>query len=293
MRVLITGGCGFIGRNLVRHLLAAQDEVVVVDPKQADLPLSVHHIQSCIEDVSPESVGPLDGIVHLAAESGVAYSVSEPVASFLSNAHMTLAALEIARRLGCYAVLASSGAAVGSTYGALSEARVCRPTSPYGASKLALEGLLDAYRGSYGLAGAALRLSNVYGPFSEHKTTAVHAFVRNALHNRDLTIHGTGSKSRDFVFVEDVARVIRDCVATQTQGLYHVASGVETTVSQLASRVVTITGSQSNIVHLPDLPGEVETSHVDMTFAREHLVHSPTTGLDQGLGATVAWYRSL
>ncbi len=211
--VLVTGGCGFIGVNLARNLLAAGYEPVAYDnlstgrlgDGQAAGYTDVIEADILDADALAAAARGVYGVVHLAARTGVIDSVNDPRGDLETNVVGTLNALIAARdgRASGF-VLASSGAPLGSVEPPGHEKLAPRPLSPYGTSKLAGEGLCSAFAGSYGLAANALRFTNVYGPFSYHKGSVVAAFMKRIMDGDPLVIYGDGNQTRDFLYVDDL-----------------------------------------------------------------------------------------
>lgn len=302
-RVLVTGGCGFIGANLLRLFRERGDwELRVVD----DLRKGVReHVPSDLAQVivgdcadpgvMSAALEGVQAVVHLASETGVQPSVEDPVKDFEGNAATTFRVLEACRLAGVERfVLASTGAAAGEVDGAIHEEVVPKPVSPYGAGKLAGEAYARAYAASFGLSTAALRFSNVYGPYSLHKKwNAVPAFIKRCLAGESMTIYGDGGQSRDFVYVEDLCDAIhRALSADGLQGeIFQVATGVETTIKDLAELVRKVVGADVEIQHEPKREGEVYRTKVDITKIRRDLGYEPAISLEEGIRRTADWYR--
>lgn len=300
-RVLITGGCGFIGANLVRWLgdrtgwslrvvddlrtgtsdnLAGRAEIVVGDVADAAL------LERALEGV--------DAVIHLASQTGVAPSVEDPVRDFEGNTRATFFTLEGCRRHGIeHFVYASSGAALGDVEPPLHEELVARPLSPYGAGKLAGEGYCRGYAGSFGMHTVALRFANVYGPFSAHKNNAVPNFIAGCLRGEAIEIFGDGGQTRDFVYVEDLcAGIVAALESEGTSGeVFQLGTGVETSILELVEVIQEATGFRGEVRRHPGRPGEVRRSRVDISKARRLLGFDPRVGLAEGISRTAAWYR--
>jgi UDP-glucose 4-epimerase len=300
--VLITGGCGFIGANLVRFLRERSSwSLRVVDDLRtgtADY-ISDGLAEVRIGDVAdPEVLEPaldgVDAVVHLASQTGVAPSVEDPVADFEGNTRTTFRVLDVCRRRGVgRLVFASSGAAVGEVEGVMDEDVVPRPLSPYGASKLAGEAYCRAFSASFGMRCVALRFSNVYGPFSAHKRNAVPNFIKRSLTGEPIEIYGDGTQTRDFIFAEDLCEAIRLAMVADGIGgeVFQVATGVETSVRALAEVTQDVVGGPGEIRLEPKRPGEVYRTRVDISKIRRVLGFEPAVELEDGLARTAAWYR--
>ncbi|MDQ3660166.1 MAG: NAD-dependent epimerase/dehydratase family protein [Actinomycetota bacterium] len=301
-RVLITGGCGFIGANLVRYLRErTQWSLRVLDDLRAGgrADLNDGLADVVVGDVSDRETARsalqgVDAVIHLAAQTGVAPSLEDPERDFWGNAAATFSMLESCRRMGVgRLVFASSGAALGDVEPPLHENLVPRPLSPYGAGKLAGEAYCCAYAGSFGMHTVALRFANVYGPFSRHKPNAVPLFITRALRGEALEIYGDGSQTRDFIYVEDLCEgVHRALTAEGAAGeVFQLGTGVETSVRRLAETVQNVLGG-TEVVFKPARTGEVRRSRVDVSKARSMLSFEATVQLGTGVERTARWFRS-
>jgi UDP-glucose 4-epimerase len=301
--VLVTGGCGFVGANLVRFLKERTDWRlrVVDDLRKGNRDHVGDDLAGTIvgdvadRDVLAIALDGVEAVIHLASETGVVPSVEEPGRDFEGNILPTFRLLEAcrARGIGRF-VFASTGAAVGEVPPPIHEEVLPKPLSPYGAGKLAGEAYCHAYAASFGMETAALRFSNVYGPFSLHKRgNAVPQFIKRCLRGDDLVIYGDGTQTRDFIYVEDLC----DCIhrATITDGVagevFQVATGVETPILDLARLVQKITGASTEIRFAPPRAGEVYRSRADISKAGKLLGFRPAVSLDEGIARTADWYR--
>ncbi|MGH2735510.1 MAG: NAD-dependent epimerase/dehydratase family protein [Actinomycetota bacterium] len=301
-RVLVTGGCGFVGANLVRYLGAHTDwKLRVLDDLRSG---DERHVDEGLGEVLIGDIGDaallghalegVDAVVHLAAQTGVIPSVENPVRDFEGNAVATFRTLEACRVQGINRfVFASSGAALGDVTSALHEGIVPHPLSPYGAGKLAGEAYCQSYASAYGMHTAALRFSNVYGPYSTHKNNAIPNFIKATLLGEALEIFGDGSQSRDFIHVDDLCDAIYRAVVTEdARGeVFQVATGVETTVLELIDAVQRAVGEKTAVNFGQRRAGEVYKSSVDISKVREVLGFEPRVRLDEGLSRTASWYR--
>lgn len=302
-RVLVTGGCGFIGANLVRLLRERTDwQVRVLDDLRTGQRayLTDDLAEVVVGDAGdPATLGPalegVDAVVHLASETGVAPSVADPARDFEGNLGVTFRVLDGCRTGGVpRLVFASTGAAAGEVAPPIHEEVVPKPVSPYGAGKLAGEAYCRAFAASFGLHTVALRFSNVYGPFSAHKrNNAVPRFVKQGLAGEDLVIYGDGGQTRDFIYVEDLCdAILRALTADDVAGeVFQVATGVETSIRDLAQLALQVTGSSARVLHEPKRAGEVYRTSVDISKIRSRLGFEPQVPLAEGLARTAAWYR--
>ena len=302
-RVLVTGGAGFVGATLVRRLVGSGYEVRVLDN------LSTGHA-SHIEGAGAELVEgdirdastldrALDGagsVVHLAASGSVVMSVENPAANFDVNVFGTFQVLDAARRAGIgRVVLASTGGAlIGDAVPPVNEGSLPKPISPYGASKLAAEGYAHAFAKAYGLGTVSLRFANVYGPWSARKKGAMTLFFRAIDAGEPIVIYGDGSASRDYTHVDDICRALQQALESDLEGgtVLHIASGVETTVKELADLCRAAAGLPEHPVeYRPRRAGEVERNFATYDLARELLGYEPTIGREEGIRRTWEWFE--
>jgi UDP-glucose 4-epimerase len=325
LRWLVTGGCGFIGTNLVAALhaegghrirvydnlsvggeadLAEAAPVRLVDRdalrpmdrgNHAEVELVVGDILDAV--LLARAAAGAEAVVHLAASTGVQQSIADPVADCRANAEGTLNALLAARAAGASRfVFASSGAPLGAVEPPVHERLAPRPMSPYGASKLAGEGYCSAFAHAFGLATVALRFGNVYGPRSSHKSSVVARFIRRALAGEPLEVHGDGGQTRDFIYIDDLVRAIRLAAGGPDVAgeVFQIATARETSVAELVATLVPALRSAGvpavEVRHGPPLAGEMRRSFADTSKARDRLGWRAEVDLAEGLRRTVAWY---
>ncbi len=305
MRVLLTGGAGFIGSHVAERLLSRGHEVAIVDDlsagKKENLPegASFHELdirtgcRDLFEEFRPEA------LCHQAAQMDVRRSVREPDFDADVNILGTLRLLENCIRYDVgKVVFASTGGAV---YGEqrefpAPEDHPSYPVAPYGVSKLAGERYLHFYRVQYGLPYAALRYANVYGPRQDpHGEAGVVAiFSGNLAAGHTSTINGTGEQTRDYVYVEDVARA--NVLALETappSGAYNIGTGIETSVKELYALMQEIPGKDLPPEHGPSKPGEQARSSVSPAKAASVLGWKPEVSLAAGLEDTLRFFGAL
>lgn len=306
LRVLVTGGAGFIGANLCGALLAAgAEQVVVLDDLSTGFRsnldgLDVTFVEGSILDRPLlERVVPAGGaVVHLAARPSVPRSVKDPVASHDANATGTLYVLEAARQAGARQVVVASSSSV---YGdndapAKHELLPTAPKSPYGASKLATESYALAYQRTYGLSALALRFFNVFGPLQAagHAYAAViPAFVDAALRGEPLVVHGNGTQSRDFTYVGTVCATIVEALqrGVSFDGPVNLAFGTQTTLLDLIAIIAREVGHDLDVTHTDPRTGDIHHSKADPARLRSLFPDIDPVELVTGVRATVEWFR--
>jgi UDP-glucose 4-epimerase len=306
MRVLVTGGAGFIGANLCRELAARPevDAVIALDDLSTGSAENLRGVDAKLIEGSildrgllAELVDASDGVVHLAAIPSVARSLAEPLRTFEVNATGTVYVLEACRRKSLHVVVASSSSVYGNApVSPKHEDLPTRPLSPYAMSKLTAEAGALAYGVAFGLPTLALRFFNVYGPLqsADHAYAAViPAFIASALQDGPLQIDGDGGQVRDFTFVTTVTRVLADAVLRRVTSPIPVnlAFGTRVTVAELAKRVATATGMHPEVCHRPPRLGDVRESQADCARFRALFPDARPVDLDQGLSETIAWFR--
>lgn len=302
-RILVTGGCGFIGANLIPRLFDRGYSVRVVDNlsrghREFIEGSSVEFVEQDIRDTEAMhgAMAQVDAVIHLAAYGSVVESVEDPVTNFDINGRGTLNVLHAARRAGVkkFVFASTGGAVIGDVEPPVNEDSAPRPKSPYGASKLVGEGYCNAFAGSYGLPTVMLRFGNIYGPISAHKKGAVTTFCKSLLNGEPFVIYGDGSASRDFLYIDDlcsgILRALEADLAPAT--LLHLATGQETTISELANSLRTIAGQPYHaIIHKDGRPGEVHRNFASYERAKTALEYTPQVSLEDGLRRTWEWFH--
>lgn len=300
--ILIVGGAGFIGTNLSRVLAERGAMFHLFDN------LSAGTGEFCSEESltigNIEDLGALrdcilanrcSAIVHLAGQTGVPVSVAHPVDDFRANALGTLNVLEAARQCGVQRVLTiSSNASVGDVAQPTNEESLPRPVSPYGAHKLYVESITRVYAQNYGMETASIRLANVYGPYSTHKSSVVSSWLRHIVRGEPVIVYGGGSSTRDFIFVKDLASILCYLLLRRVNGdTICVGTGVETSVGLLVQMIRTIVGYDFPVQQEPLRPGEVERNFADVSKLQTLLPRDfHFTPLQLGLSLTWEWYQS-
>jgi UDP-glucose 4-epimerase len=304
MKILVTGGAGFIGSHVAELLLERNHEVVVADDlstgRRDNLPAGAAFYQLDIRtEEFAKKVLELrpDAVAHLAAQMDVRKSVVDPLLDAGINVLGTIRVIRSAMEAGARKIIFSSTG--GAIYGEqeafpAAEEHPRRPVSPYGTSKLCAEEYLAYFRRAGGPAFVALRYANVYGPRQDpHGEAGVVAiFTKTMLAGRTPVINGDGGQTRDFVFVGDVARSNLLALESEAEGVFNIGTGRETDINTLTSMLSTATGFAGEPRHGPPAPGEQRRSCVDPSRARKILGWHPQVDLKPGLEETVDYFKS-
>jgi UDP-glucose 4-epimerase len=303
MKILVTGGAGFIGSHITDALITAGHTVTVVDDLSSGYKKNLNP-QARFEkiDVRDPNISTLfeksrfDAVFHLAAQIDVRKSVHDPFFDASVNILGTLRLLECCRTYGVKKfIFTSSG---GVMYGectdrAAREEDESRPISPYGFSKLAAERYVRFYGENYNLPYAILRYANVYGPRQDpHGEAGVVAiFSGKVLAKQPATIFGTGNQQRDYVYVRDVAAANLAALTGPDNKLFNISTALPTSVNELYARLSNLGGSLHPVTSAPARTGELDRSVLDFSRAKKELNWSPSVSLDEGLTLTLDYFR--
>ena len=318
-RILITGGCGFIGTSLIAELIkkypdtririldnlfvgSAQDLSEVCDFKYArldELPTTspFELVIGDIRDVSTVNtcIKGVDCVIHFAANTGVGPSVDNPRFDMDCNVFGTFNLLEASRLHGVKKfIFASSGAPAGEVEPPIHEELAPHPVSPYGASKLAGEGYCSAYYRSFNLNTICLRFGNVYGPRSKNKSSLVAKFIKLALQREPCIIFGDGSQTRDFLYISDLVRAVILSIEHEIGGeTFQIATGGEMTVADIANLIARELGKRGINMdihnHTPRI-GDVKRNYSDTSKAKRILDWSTKIDVRDGISLTIDWF---
>lgn len=304
MKILVTGGAGFIGSHVVDRFVREGHQVVVVDnlsmgrreyvnPRVKLYPLDIRspRLAEVFEAERPEVVD------HHAAQMDLRRSVRDPAFDAQVNILGSLNLLECCRRVGVKRLLfASTGGAIYGD-GALlptPEDHPTRPASPYGISKLAVEHYLACWEAVHGIRAFALRYANVYGPRQNPAGEAgvVAIFANRLVGGAEAVINGDGEQTRDYVYVGDVAEAnLRALERRELSGVVNIGTGVETSVNEVFRGLARAADVRGKVSHAPAKPGEQRRSALESGLAKRLLDWTPQVGLDEGLRRTVEYFR--
>lgn len=307
MRIIVTGGAGFIGSHIVDAYAAEGHELLVIDSlwehgggRRANVRSGISLVHMDIRD---EAIGRIfadfkpEVVSHHAAQHSVAISARDPIYDAQVNVVGTLNVLEHASRSGARKVIFASS---GATYGTperfpIDEATPQRPSSPYGITKMVAEHYLRFYRENRDLDYTALRYGNVYGPRQDPNGEAgvISIFIGKFLARQPVRIDWDGEQTRDYVFVADVADANLAALERGSGKEYAIGTGVKTSVNEIYRNLATVTGFEAPIERAPQRPGDAREAQFDSSRARAELGWSPATPLESGIRKTYEYFERL
>ena len=286
LKVLITGGAGFIGQNIARLL---NDNTIIFDTKPQRYNIeNIEHIKGDTLDYESlvKASQNCDAIVHLAAKTSVAESIKEPDITNTTNIDGTTNVLRCCVQNNIKKMILASSAAVYGMCDTLpvSEGMDVQPTSPYGNSKLAAEKQVANFTEKFGICGISLRIFNVYGRGQEIKHAGIiPKTICSIAKNKNITIHGDGTQTRDYISIKDVAAAFVLALQAKKPGTYNIASGKATTVNDIISKIASMMQKKTIPVYRPWRDWEARYSVADITLAKKELNFNPKIDLKEGL----------
>jgi len=304
MKILVTGGAGFIGSHIVDKLIARGDSVAVIDDlstgKKENLNSKAKFYKLSIVDKKVEQVFAKekpDYVIHQAAQVDVTRSVKEPLYDAEVNILGSLNILECCRKYGVKKIVYANSGGAGSgepQYLPVDEKHPIAPLCPYGVSKHTFEHYLDLYSKIHGMKYTSLRYANVYGPrqdpFGEGGVIAI--FSYNLLKNQAPKIFGNGKQTRDFVFVGDVADANILSLEKGDNDYFNVSTGKEISINDLFKMIKELTGSKTNAIYAEPRKGEIMRSVLSNAKIKKATGWSPKVDLKQGLKETIAFFKN-
>lgn len=302
MKVLVTGGAGFIGSHIVDQLITLGHSVVIIDNissgNEKNLNPQATFYRSAIEDTQIVEIFQHEKpevVIHQAAQTVVQTSVRDPLYDARMNITGTLNLLEAGRLSGVRKFIYASSAAVygNPQYVPIDEQHPISPLSGYGVSKFTPEQYLRVYHDLYGLTYTILRYANVYGirqdPRGEGGVVSI--FVDKAINELSYVIYGDGEQTRDYIYVEDVAKANIAALSGGDNEYFNIGTGIHTTLNQLVYELQTITGVQSQTIYEDARPGDIKNSYFTIDKAISQLQWQPSVKLVEGLAKTYHYYR--
>jgi UDP-glucuronate 4-epimerase len=310
MKVLVTGGAGFIGSHLVEQLLREGHAVAVLDEfndfydpkiKHANLEKVRGEIELHESDIRDENAvlnivknGHFDSIVHLAARAGVRPSIKEPRLYIETNIIGTYNLLEAARQVGIERFICASSSSV---YGVLKtvpfseDLALTATISPYAATKLAGEQICSNYSHLYGMRTINLRFFTVYGP-RQRPDLAIHKFTRNIFEGKPIDQYGDGSTRRDYTYIDDIIQGVMACFTYEGDlcDVFNLGESQTTTLRELIEKIESALGKKAKINQLPEQPGDVPITYANIDKARRLLGYNPTIKISEGIPKFVEWF---
>ena len=313
MKILVTGGAGFIGSNLVERLLAESHAVSVLDDfndfydpaiKRANVGAFAKQVPiyeadlrdgAAVERIVREQQP--DTIIHLAARAGVRPSIKDPKLYIDTNITGTWHLLEAAKQHGVARFISASSSSV---YGVIKTAPfsedmlINQTISPYAATKMATEQFCSNYSHLYGMRTISLRFFTVYGP-RQRPDLAIHSFTRAIDEGRPIQQFGDGSTRRDYTYIDDIVQGITACLRYEGEkcDVFNLGESQTTTLSELIATIEKALGKKATITRMPEQPGDVPLTYANIDKARRLLGYAPTTKIAEGIPKFVEWYRAL
>jgi UDP-glucose 4-epimerase len=303
VKILITGGSGFIGSHIVEHYQDIAEEIRVLDNLRTGYRKNLDGLQHVFLEGSvtdreavAKAVEGVDYVFHLAALVSVPESMAKPGECVDLNVHGLLNVLEASAAAGVKKLVFASSAAIygdNPTVPKL-ESMLPEPKSPYAITKLDGEYYLDLFNRERGLETAAIRFFNVFGPRQDPKgayAAAVPIFIEKALKGEDITVHGDGEQTRDFIYVKDIVGALSFAVETPgVTGVFNAGYGGQMTINDLANKIIASAGSDSKVLHGPERAGDVKHSRSSADKLRT-AGWQPKHSLDDALATTLEFFR--
>ncbi len=303
MKILVTGGAGFIGSHVAEHYIAAGHSVTVVDNLSMGALMNVPPDARFVEmDIRSEEFSEFvyserfDAINHHAAHMELRVSVDKPVYDADVNVLGSVRLLEAARRTNVRHVIVASTAAVLGEFVNIpaTEDHPTNPIAPYGASKLAMEVYANYYRATHGMQITTLRYTNVYGPRQNPngESGVIAIFLEKFLKGQVPTVHGAGDQERDYLHVSDVARANVAALDAQLQGTFHVCSNSAASVNSVVDMLRSAMGKQFTVQHGPPKPGDPLRTRASYSRFAAATGWQPNINLADGIRSTAEWFRA-
>jgi UDP-glucose 4-epimerase len=249
------------------------------------------------KNVVMQALKEIDVVIHLAADTRVIESIKDPRFNFENNVVATFELMMSMVESGVTKLVNAStgGAILGEVPPPVHEKMVPNPLSPYGASKLAIEGYSSAFAEIYNMNIMNLRFSNVYGPLSFHKGSVVATYLKAVLNHKPIVVYGSGEQTRDYIYTEDLCTGIVQAIQSELSGVFQLGTGIATSVNQLIGHIKNVTRNEFNInvKYENARVGEILHTHCDITKAKGAFEFIPLTSLEEGVAKTWKWFQSI
>ena len=297
MKILVTGGAGFIGKHLVKFLLEKNNVVTIFDNFSDSTKESINGIikkgAKIIEgDITKVSdiekiTGDQEIVIHLAAKISVSESITNPSNTFLVNINGTRNILEFCEKSKINHIIVASSAAVygeGNQYTKIIETQKLNPISPYGESKMKMEQEIEKFVKNKNLTCTILRFFNIYGlNQSDEYAGVISKFLKKANQKEDLEIFGDGLQTRDFVSINDVVNSINNAVELKKSGIYNIATGESISIKKLAEKIINISRKDLKVLYFNPKNNEIKFSQASIESSKKDLKYMPKVNLDKGI----------
>lgn len=300
MKILVTGGAGFIGAHVTKLLLDSKHEVVVVDNlsqgKRSNVDNRAQFIEEDIRNIPDSAFKNVDSVIHMAGLIIVPESVKDPVKYADNNVIGTIDLLESMRKNGIKKIIFSSSACVYGTPDTLpiKEDAAVRPDNPYGASKAAIEAFLQAYNANFNFDVTILRYFNPYGPGEMHdpETHAIPNFIKAALAKKPIPLFWNGEQIRDFIYIEDLARAHVDVINQTGFNVFNIGTEKGIVVKEVVEEIFNILDYKVSINDLGKRPGDVQANYASSEKLKKAVGWRAKVDLKEGLKKTIDFYQS-
>ena len=307
MNILITGGCGFIGHNLLNKLKKQANKIIIIDNESLGKKKNINDLLSKkikfykIDICNFNNLkkifnnNSIDCVIHLAAHTRVLESIKQPKKTFKNNIIGTFNLLEISReyKIKRFINASTGGAIMGEKKPPITENMIPNPISIYGGSKYTSEILCNVYKASYNLNTISLRFSNIYGPNSFHKESVVSLYIKKILNNENIHVYGDGEQSRDFLYIDDLTNIIKKCIYSKTSGAFQLGTGKPTSINTLIG-ILDKKFKKKKIFlkkrYKPVRHGEVKKTWCDISKAKKILGFHPKIDINDGIDKTVNFF---
>ncbi|MHA2173535.1 MAG: NAD-dependent epimerase/dehydratase family protein [Candidatus Hodarchaeales archaeon] len=307
MKILVTGGAGFVGSHLINDLLNQDHEIICLDNFSTGKMANIENVKDNITIIEGDirelsilqsAIVNVDCVFHLAAQISVSHSIRDPSFDASINISGFINLLDVALNASVKRIVyVSTGGAIYGDPKVIPAKEIAQedPISPYGISKLVGEKYLKWYNKTHGLSYAVIRPSNIYGPHQDPLGEAgvISIFLGRVFSQLPVEIFGNGSDTRDYIYVKDIADICIKAMNSDKNDTYNAGTGIETTLLELIDVVSKVTNRTVEKKFCPPRPGDVKKIALDSSKAKSELNWSPTTNLKEGIQHTWKWYKEI